>query len=272
MTGFGEDTGASPIIATPSLPALNAEPTPGLSTDTSSDSEQDEHAGEWEEETKKILTESAEDLEVNYYRNDDLRKWCHGQPPKPSYLTGNTGLPTRFRMSRRNTMADKPELDLLLAATKVWYNGHAFLPLTAQTIHRLDPFFKGAKPLADLSLFKCIIINQEINSVHADHVVTALERIGEYCKHLLVMSPVQTSELGNVFAREAGNISPGNDWDGILGCFPNLEYLAFVHDVGESVVLSRNTFRGLKQAVANRQAIQEDLKGVYFNGPLALLM
>lgn len=207
-----------------------------------------------------------------YYEQPDLRKWCTGQPPKKSYLTSDADFLPRIRKTRRNTLADKPELDNLLAATKVEYNGHYYLPLTAVTIHRLDPFFKGAKPLADMKLFECIIINQEVNGVHADHVVAGLERIGEHCKHLLVMSPVQTSELGNVFAREADNINTGNDWDAILGCFPNLNFLAFVHDVHEPVGLAGNTFRGLRAAVARRQATQEHLKGFSFNGPPALLM
>jgi hypothetical protein len=188
-----------------------------------------------------------------------------------SFLSSDRNFPARLPVSRRNTLADKPELDLLLAATKIDYNGHSYLPLTAHTIHHLDPFFKGAKPLADMKLFDCIVITYEINSVHADHVVAALERIGEHCKHLLVMSPIQTSELGNVFAREAGLITSGNDWDAILGCFPNLEYLAFVHHVNEPIGFSKNTFRGLQMAVANRQTNSKELKGFTFSVPTTLL-
>jgi hypothetical protein len=205
------------------------------------------------------------------YEEPDLRQWCSGQPSRKSYLSSTRSVP-RIRFSRRSTLANKPELDHLLAATKVEYNGHSYLPLTAKTIHRLDPLFKGAKPLADMKLFKCIIINKEVNGVHADHVVAALEFIGEHCEHLLVMSPVQTSELGNVFNREADNINTGNDWDCILKCFPNLKHLAFVHRIGERVGFSRSTFHGLRAAVARRQFRQEDLKGVSFSVPVALLM
>jgi hypothetical protein len=173
-------------------------------------------------------------------------------------------------MSRRSTIADKPELDVILAATKVKHNGHMYLPLTAQTIHRLSPFFKGAKPIADMRLFECIVITHEINGVHADHVVAALERIGEYCKHLLVMSPIQTSELGNVFNREAGNVNPGSDWDHILKCFSNLDRLAFIHATDEPVELSRGTFYALHVAVAKRQAAQE-IKNFKFEGPPQLI-
>ncbi|KAF2821673.1 hypothetical protein CC86DRAFT_358652 [Ophiobolus disseminans] len=256
--GLDEESGPPPTTVTPPI-AIPSDATPALSP-TVSDSESEED----------IPIEPA----VSCYEKLDLRKWCTGQPPKRLYFKSDRGraLPPRFRMSRRNTLGDRPELDILLAATKVEYNGHSYLPLTAQTIHRLDPFFKGAKPLADMKVFECIIINQEVNGVHADHVVTALERIGEHCKHLLVMSPVQTSELGNVFAREAGLINTGNDWDAILECFPNVNYIAFVHDLEKPVGFSRNTFRGLQTAVANRQATQEELKGFSASIPPALLM
>jgi hypothetical protein len=195
-----------------------------------------------------------------------LRKWCTGTSPKKSFL-GNDG---RLPFTRRSTLADKPELDILLAATKIKYKGHLYLPLTAQTIHRLSPYWKGEKPIADTKLFECILINGEINGVHADHVVAALERIGNHCKHLVVVSPIQTSELGNVFNREAGNINPGSDWACILKCFPNLEYMAFVHNVDEPVELSRNTFFALHKAVATRQVAQQ-VKSFEYHGSPQLL-
>jgi len=283
LAGVGSDAGSAPIdIKTPAtlprdvdvpapimiqaratLPRDADDTPPGSPTGSGSDSED-------------IPVENADEYDYSDHY-PDLRKWCSGHPPKKSFLGTDRNIPPRFRMSRRSTLADKPELDVLLAATKVEYNGHFYLPLTAKTIHRLDPFFKGAKPLADMKLFECIVITHEVNGVHADHVVAALERIGEHCKHLLVMSPVQTSELGNVFAREHDNVNPGNDWDAILGCFPHLQYLAFVHHVDEPVGFSRNTFRGLQAAVARRQAAQgqatqEGLKGFSFNMPPALLM
>lgn len=256
MPGISETerSGAIAIKTSGSFPGDTTPP--GLST--GADSESDE----------EIFRVPAPTLRGN----PGLRNWCTGYPPKKSYLSSEREFLPRIHMSRRNTLADKPELDHLLAATKIDYKGHSYLPLTATTVHRLDPFFKGAKPIADMKIFKCIIINQEINGVHADHVVAALERIGEHCKHLLVMSPVQTSELGNVFAREVNNVSTGNDWDAILGCFPNVNYIAFVHDINTPVGFSRSTFRGLKAAVARRQAGLEDVKGFSFTGPAALLM
>jgi hypothetical protein len=198
----------------------------------------------------------------------DLRKWCTGQPPKTSFL-GSDGQ-RRIPFARRSTLAEKPELDILLAATKVNYKGHGYLPLSAQTIHRLSPYWKGEKPIADTKVFKCIKMDQEINGIHADHVVAALERIGAHCKHLLVVSPIQTSELGNVFNREAGNVALGNDWEQILNCFPNVKRLVFVHLKDEPVMLSRGTFYALHTAVANRQAAHE-LKSFSCEGPPQLI-
>jgi hypothetical protein len=149
-------------------------------------------------------------------------------------------------------------------------NGRMFLPLSAQTIHRLSPYWKGEKPVADTKIFERIMMTQEINSIHADHVVAALERIGGHCKHLLVVSPIQTSELGNVSNREAGDFAVGNDWEVILNCFPNLQRLAFVHPIDESVVLSRGTLNALHTAIANRQAAQE-LKMFSYSVPPRLL-
>ncbi|KAF2029939.1 hypothetical protein EK21DRAFT_100846 [Setomelanomma holmii] len=169
-------------------------------------------------------------------------------------------------MTRRSTLADKPELDVLLAATKVDYKGHQYLPLTARTIHRLSPYWKGEKPIADLKVFECIMIDHEVNGIHADHVVAALERIGEHCKHLLVVSPIQTSELGNVFVREHENMGPGNDWDHLLKCFPNLKHLAFIHNADEPVELARDTFYALHTAVANHWAASV-LKSLKFDVP-----
>jgi hypothetical protein len=173
-------------------------------------------------------------------------------------------------MIRRSTLADKPELDLILASTKVEYRGHIYVPLTAYVIHRLSPYWKGEKPVADTKVFECIMINSEVNGIHADHVVAALQRIGEYCKHLLVVSPIQTSELGNVFVREHGEVEPGNDWEHLLKCFPNLKYLAFVHDIDEHVELSRGTFYALHTAISNRQAAQA-FKSFKYEGPPQLL-
>ncbi|KAH7392289.1 hypothetical protein DE146DRAFT_634441 [Phaeosphaeria sp. MPI-PUGE-AT-0046c] len=202
--------------------------------------------------------------------NDGLRNWCSGLPPKKSFLNPDGGHAVKFPLSRRSTVAEKPELDALLAATKVKYDGHEYLPLTVRTLHRLSPFYKGEKPIADLKLFQCVMITPEINGVHADHVVAAIERIGVHCEHLLVVAPIQTSELGNVFNREAGDITPGNDWDQILQRFPNVMHLAFFHPLSEPVQLSRGTYCALHRAVANRHVTQK-LKTFKYDGPVQLV-
>lgn len=194
---------------------------------------------------------------TGHYAAFDLRNWCAGQPPKRSFLSSSRGQPPKARVSRRNTIADKPELDVLLAATMVEHNGHSFLPLTAENIHRLSSFFNGSKPLADMHIFKCIVITNEINDIHADHVMEAFVRIGRYCEHLLVKSPVQTSDLGSVFRREAGEINPGNDWDHIFEYLPALAYLAFIHDVKDPKDISLGTFEALRAVVVKRQGLQD---------------
>jgi hypothetical protein len=175
-----------------------------------------------------------------------------------------------MRFTRRSTLADKPELDAMLAMTKTEYNGHMYLPLTAHTIHKLSPYWKGSKPIADTKLFEYIKITQDINGIHADHVVAALERIGSHCNHLLVISGVQTSELGNVFNREAGNITPANDWDLILGCFPHLKHLMYIHPVDEPDHLSRRNMLSLHRAIIKRQAAQQ-LERFSYDAPAKLI-
>ncbi|KAF1939874.1 hypothetical protein EJ02DRAFT_351327 [Clathrospora elynae] len=157
-------------------------------------------------------------------------------------------------MARRSTLADKLELDAILKKSMVQHNKHKYLPLTATTIHRLSPFWKGAKPIADMKIFDCIKIGHEINNVHADHAVAALGRIGEHCTHLLVVAPIQTSELGNVFNREEGNVAFSNDWEQILRCFPNLKWLAFVHPQDVPTRFSLATFHALRTAIVNHQS------------------
>jgi hypothetical protein len=219
---------------------------------------------EFEPNSEQYLTDAGNESEAL------LRRWCAGQPARKSYLSADGSSSPRFPLTRRSTLADKPELDVLLAATKVRHRGHWYLPLTTRTIHRLSKFVNGSKPIANMTLFECILIDQEVNGVHADHVVSVLERIGEHCNHLLVKSPIQTSELGNVFNREADNVSPGNDWDCILKCFPNLKHLAFIHPIEQPVDLTRGTFFALQMAVANRQTAQQ-VKRFSVSCPPALL-
>jgi len=224
---------------------------------------------------KKSDTLTKVKLSAEASRNDgdaQIRAGCDGLPHKKSFLGAEGNTPPRFRMSRRSTLADKPELDTLLRATMVTYNKHKYLPLTATTLYRLSPYWKGAKPIADMSIFNCLVLNHELNNVHADHVVAAMERIGHHVSHLLVVPPVHTTELGNVFNREIDNVGSGNDWDHILECFPHLKWLMLVHPVDTSGGSPCDTYTALVTAVAKRQSAQKDVDRFRFEcGPLALL-
>ncbi|OAK99344.1 hypothetical protein IQ06DRAFT_224245 [Phaeosphaeriaceae sp. SRC1lsM3a] len=218
---------------------------------------------------RQVIEANKQAAIVAIQANDGLRKWCSGLPPKKSFLSSDDSPAARLPLTRRSTLAEKPELDDLLAATKVEYDGHEYLPLTVRTVHHLSPFWKGEKPIADTKIFSCVMITPEVINVHADHVVAAIERIGVYCKHLLVVAPIQTSELENVFDRENGDIASGNDWDRILKRFPNIKRLAFVHPIDDPVELSRGTFCALHLAVANCQATH-NIKSFKYDGPVQL--
>lgn len=189
-----------------------------------------------------------------------MREWCTGYPPKAPFLGAIPDSPPRASLSRRSTLADRPELDHQLAETMVFYHGYKCLPLTVHTIHRLSPFWKGVKPIANYGLFKRVIIDKEINFVHPDHAIAALTRIGQHCKHLVIIAPIHTSDLGDVFNREALNINTGNDWDEILRCLPNLDYVTFEHPEDESAELTRKTYTAFVQALSG--ADSEYIKSV----------
>ncbi|KAF2786541.1 hypothetical protein K505DRAFT_204696, partial [Melanomma pulvis-pyrius CBS 109.77] len=129
---------------------------------------------------------------------------------------------------RRSTLADKPELDHKLKAACVEYNGQSYLPLTAPTFKKLSPLWQGAKPIANVAIFKNLLIDEEVNATHADHVVAALERIGGHCQELVIKSSIKTSELGDVFAREQFNFGSGNDWAKVFRALPYLKNVAVV--------------------------------------------
>ncbi|KAF2850287.1 hypothetical protein T440DRAFT_110071 [Plenodomus tracheiphilus IPT5] len=246
--------------------AHELEPEAGPSGTTNEPFEDKQGENEPFPRSKPIIIENSAELpEAKFsaaFANDNasFRNWTTGHPPKTSFLHGDANTTARFKMLRRSTLADKIELDVLLKATMIQYEGHEYLPLTTATIRHLSPFWKGLKPVSDVSMFSCIMINKEIDGCHADHVVSALERIGEHCHHLVVLAPIQTSELGNVFHREQGNINPGNDWDHLLRFFPTLKHLVFIHPHHIPFELSNNTLAALLAAVTRRPnplALQE---------------
>ncbi|KAF9696502.1 hypothetical protein EKO04_005276 [Ascochyta lentis] len=189
--------------------------------------------------------------------NNDLRDFCTGQPPRHSFLAPGGRTPPRFRMSRRSTLADKPELDSLLKAVTITYRGEEFLPLNNSTVHRLSQYLNGSKPLAQTCLFTRLMITNEANKVCADRFVAALEQIGAYCEKLAIVAPFHAIESGNVFAREIDTLESSSDWEKILQCFPNLQTVIFEHPAEESTNLTRDTFYALNCALANITTLQK---------------
>ncbi|KAJ4347017.1 uncharacterized protein N0V89_010951 [Didymosphaeria variabile] len=161
-----------------------------------------------------------------------LRNGCFGQPPKPPFQPFfNFDLDSRTRSPkfRHATVAGKPDLNSKLAATTILYNGHQHLPLTLKNIRRLSVLWKGSTPVADVGLFIRLIVNEDINSTHADHVLDALEFVGHYCEHLVFAGPIKVSEFKDVFYREELDIGTGDDWARMMEKFPNVQSISYEH-------------------------------------------
>ena len=176
-------------------------------------------------------------------------------------------------MSRRSTLADRPELDDLLKTFMVDYKneryfplGEKFLPLDVNTVHRLSQYLNGSKPLAHTCRFKRLVINSQTNQVRAGHFVAILEHVGIHCEHLAIIAPFHPIEFSSVFDRETGNAEPGSDWEKILQCFPNLHTLTFVHPAKEPTNLTRDTFHALDQALRT-STNTEKIKNVQLDVP-----
>lgn len=169
-------------------------------------------------------------------------------------------------MARRSTLADKPELDSRLQALLVKHKGEVFLPLNNDTMHYLSWYLNGRKPLAHTCRFDRLMITGEANKVPAGTFVTALEHIGHYCEHLVIVAPFYTTEVVNVFDRECDNFGSGNDWEKILECFDNLQTLTFVHPQDEPTNLMRDTFYALNYALKTNTTLQK-IKKVHLDVP-----
>lgn len=143
-----------------------------------------------------------------------LRAYCSGPQPR-TFLKPGSDLPsTLWAARRRSTLADNPEIDHSLAASRVQFEGKKYLPLTAQTFKKLSPLWTGAKPIADLALFQYLIIDLEVFATHGGPMLAALERIGGHCQHLVV-----------TLAREL-DIRAGNDWLRTFRALPNLKTIS----------------------------------------------
>ncbi|KAF2640346.1 hypothetical protein P280DRAFT_33828 [Massarina eburnea CBS 473.64] len=201
------------------------------------------------------------DMSVN---DDPNRKWCTGLPPKSSYLPVSPIRSTRRvrgPMTRRSTLAEKPELDYILRAAMEMHNGKLHLPLSADSLHRLSSLWKGEKPIADYTIFERIVI-ESINMVHADHFISALECVGSLCKHLLIIVPINTSEYGDVFDWKADNTSTANDWATIFKYFCDIRSVTLEVPAGEPDALTQETYRQFHKAISRATFLKEPIVNI----------
>jgi hypothetical protein len=168
-----------------------------------------------------------------------LRAYCSGPQP-PTFLKPGGNLPPILKAARRrSTLADNPEIDHSLAASRIEISGQKHLPLTAQTFKKLSPLWTGAKPIADLDLFRYLTIGQETNATHATPMSAVLERIGGHCQYLAVTVACEH------------NINTGNDWVKIFRLLPNLKSVTlFINNApGVPVTPGHHTVESVKAAL-----------------------
>ncbi|KAL5115262.1 hypothetical protein ACEQ8H_006854 [Pleosporales sp. CAS-2024a] len=198
------------------------------------------------------------------------REYCTGQPPKEKFLTADGPVGQREKPAPQPNHADEPELDNVVKSSKLYIESHYYFPLTRDAVWALDPFLNGEKPIINMSLFDRIVIARGTNEVHADHVLAVLEKIGEHCKHLVIQTPVKTSEYGQIFYRDPEDIDCTNDWDTIFKCVPNVQRVTYLHWDGEYVNSYRGTFYDIGCAIKRRQAAEEP-KSFELKAPIGLL-
>jgi hypothetical protein len=187
-----------------------------------------------------------------------FKDFCRGQPPRRSFLAN--GAPPRLPMSRRSTLADKPELDTLLKVFTVQFRDEGFLPINENTVNLLNQYLNGSKPLAHTCRFKRLLFNKKTNEVRVGLFVKVLESIGMYCEHLAIVSPFHPIEFGKSFEYGAGNSEHGSDWEKILDCLPGLRTFTFEHPNTEPSHVTRDTFYTLTCALATNKILHKSIK------------
>jgi hypothetical protein len=191
-------------------------------------------------------------LEPGQYRDGlDLRIECQGKPPKKSYLSSDSSPPSGMFPPANAA------LDIRLTAAMTNGNGKEFLPLNARTIRMMSAYYEGAEPITDTTLFECMMINIEINDVHVDHFNAILGVIGRYCTDLIIVAPIFTTDLGNVFRRDLTDLGSGTDWEIIFRSFPNLTTLTWEHPEGTSTPASRETLLAVHCALSSGRCVQQ---------------
>ncbi|PVH94695.1 hypothetical protein DM02DRAFT_182429 [Periconia macrospinosa] len=134
------------------------------------------------------------------------------------------------------------------------FMGQKYLLLSSATLRNLSPLWTGLQPIPNPKIFERILVNKDVQEVHADHARAALEKIGKHCKHFVVLSPIRTSEFGEVFKRESANLGTTvNDWSWIFKSLPNLVSITFKHPDNEPGDLLKDTFKTFQSAVVGAQ-------------------
>lgn len=162
-------------------------------------------------------------------------------------------------MSRRSTLADKPEFDTLLEVHTVQFKGEDFLPINGNTVHLLNQYLNGSKPLAHTCRFERLLFNEKTNEVRVGLFVKVLESVGMYCDHLAIVAPFHPIEFGSALKYEVGNSEPGSDWFKILNCLPTLRRFTFKHPKTEPLRMTRDAFYTLTVALDANKIIQRHL-------------
>lgn len=159
--------------------------------------------------------------ELNFFKpgfdknqETDFRAHTTGEP-RLSYLRSSP--PRAPVITRRSTLSDIPEIDHCLVAHRVQYNGVEYLSLTIGAIHVLTPFINGAKPVADLTVFKNLAVDQEMRVIHCDALTLALASIGNHCTGSLLITGANLQNLAAV----------GRDWAQVLHLLPKVNSITF---------------------------------------------
>ncbi|KAF1963664.1 hypothetical protein CC80DRAFT_541581 [Byssothecium circinans] len=260
VTNVGGETNAAQTqhgtIDEATAPRSNSSDESSIKEDSASISDQGAtEAGQLPSDPIDIAGSIDPDAPLPVGSDDPIRRWCTGLPPKRTYLPVSP-VRSSIRLSRRSTLSHNPELDHQLRTAMEAYKGKSFLRLSVRTLHRLSPLWKGEKPLADFTIFERIIIDKDINNVQADHVVAAMERVGAHCKVLVIIAPIKTSEFGDVFNREAGNINTSNDWKKIMSYFSNVKAVVFEIPSEQPNALTRDTYKNFSRAIAEAKFTQ----------------
>lgn len=152
----------------------------------------------------------------------DLRYEAEGYPPPPVYM-----VPLPSPAMPIFSPSEIP-LDMFLEEWMIDYDSNNYLFLSNRVIVPMSVRFERTDTVVtELVNFHHMVIDSEVNKMHVDHFAAVLGAIGKYCKELLIIAPIATTDLGNVFDRDPSDPGAGTDWNTIFQCFPNVEKISF---------------------------------------------